>query len=285
MGAGGTTGCVPAWGTGGCGTAAGRTTTGVAGGVEATAGTGGGGTAEGRATTVPGTGRLAMAGGGATTLVGRGPVWGRMMRRAGAPGAAGGADDPRPEGRTAAGDTALDAAGLPGELGVGEGAGLAVAGGVRLAAEPTGAPAVTPVAPGAAGRTGGGVALGVTTPGRAAAATAGLATAGRGAAAGGAYLAASWACLRSRIAFRASPGLETCDRLKAAAGALSAFRLAPEGRVPRVKKPRTFSASSSSIELECVFFSVTPTAVKASRMDLLLTSSSRARSLIRTLLI
>jgi hypothetical protein len=30
---------------------------------------------------------------------------------------------------------------------------------------------------------------------------------------------------------------------------------------------------------------VTPTAVKASRMDLLLTSSSRARSLMRTLLI
>src|SRR6266852_6400609 len=39
------------------------------------------------------------------------------------------------------------------------------------------------------------------------------------------------------------------------------------------------------MELEWVFFSVTPTAVSASRMALLLTSSSLARSLIRTLLI
>jgi hypothetical protein len=48
---------------------------------------------------------------------------------------------------------------------------------------------------------------------------------------------------------------------------------------------RTFSASCSSRELECVFFSVTPTSGSVSRMALLLTSSSRARSLIRTLLI
>src|SRR5579872_1796323 len=48
---------------------------------------------------------------------------------------------------------------------------------------------------------------------------------------------------------------------------------------------RTFSASCSSKELECVFFSVTPTCGSVSRMALLLTSSSRARSLIRTLLI
>jgi hypothetical protein len=86
------------------------------------------------------------------------------------------------------------------------------------------------------------------------------------------------------MAFRASPGLETCERLKE--GLLSAAGLAEEeGRVPRVRWPRTSSASFSSMELECVFFSVTPTAVKASRMDLLLTSSSRARSLMRTLLI
>jgi hypothetical protein len=48
---------------------------------------------------------------------------------------------------------------------------------------------------------------------------------------------------------------------------------------------RTFSASCSSSELEWVFFSVTPTRGSASRMALLLTSSSLARSLIRTLLI
>jgi hypothetical protein len=48
---------------------------------------------------------------------------------------------------------------------------------------------------------------------------------------------------------------------------------------------RTSSASKSSRELECVFFSVTPTVVSTSRISLLLTSNSRARSLIRILLI
>jgi hypothetical protein len=48
---------------------------------------------------------------------------------------------------------------------------------------------------------------------------------------------------------------------------------------------RTSSASCSSRELECVFFSVTPTVVRTSRISLLLTSNSRARSLIRILLI
>ena len=48
---------------------------------------------------------------------------------------------------------------------------------------------------------------------------------------------------------------------------------------------RTKSASCSSSELECVFFSVMPTVVRTSRISLLLTSNSRARSLIRILLI
>jgi hypothetical protein len=48
---------------------------------------------------------------------------------------------------------------------------------------------------------------------------------------------------------------------------------------------RTKSASWSSRELECVFFSVTPTVVSTSRISLLLTSNSRAKSLIRILLI
>lgn len=47
------------------------------------------------------------------------------------------------------------------------------------------------------------------------------------------------------------------------------------------RRLRTSSASCSSSELECVFFSVTPTSVRTSRISLLLTSSSRARSLIR----
>jgi hypothetical protein len=44
---------------------------------------------------------------------------------------------------------------------------------------------------------------------------------------------------------------------------------------------RTRSASSSSIELEWVFFSVTPTSFSTSRIALAFTSSSLARSLIR----
>lgn len=107
-------------------------------------------------------------------------------------------------------------------------------------------------------------------------------TAGRG---GGADLAAFSACLRSRIAFSASPGLDTWDRSNLGLVSEAAGVRTPDMRVPRLKYPRTFSASSSSMELECVFFSVTPTAVRASRMDLLLTSNSRARSLMRTLLI
>ncbi len=101
---------------------------------------------------------------------------------------------------------------------------------------------------------------------------------------GGVDRATASACLRSSMAFNASPGLETWERLNSCRASTGA-RGPAEVRLPRLMWPRTFSASSSSMELECVFFSVTPTAVKASRMDLLLTSSSRARSLIRTLLI
>jgi hypothetical protein len=45
---------------------------------------------------------------------------------------------------------------------------------------------------------------------------------------------------------------------------------------------RTFSATSSGIELECVFFSVTPYPGKRSMIAFAFTSSSRASSLIRT---
>ena len=51
------------------------------------------------------------------------------------------------------------------------------------------------------------------------------------------------------------------------------------------RRARTLSASWSSRELEWLFFSVTPTSGSTSRIDLLLTSSSLARSLIRILLI
>ncbi len=96
-------------------------------------------------------------------------------------------------------------------------------------------------------------------------------------------------CLR--MAFRTSPGLEICERsilvliasLSTRLGreCLAAFCASPAPR----KYARNFSASCSSTELECVFFSVTPTSGSASRMALLLTSSSLARSLIRILLI
>ena len=112
----------------------------------------------------------------------------------------------------------------------------------------------------------------------------GFATTGVGRAAGW-LLASASCCLRSRIAFSASPGFEMCERLNA--GFVSAPLLELVEAPPRrfFRYSRTRSASLASIELECVFGSVTPTAVRASRMDRLLTSSSRARSLIRTLLI
>ena len=91
------------------------------------------------------------------------------------------------------------------------------------------------------------------------------------------------------IAFSTSPGLEMCDRsilvlMPSGSGRAPRTDLAAPSPEPR-RRTRTFSASCSSRELECVFFSVTPTSVNTSRIALLLTSSSRARSLIRTLLI
>ncbi len=120
--------------------------------------------------------------------------------------------------------------------------------------------------------------------------TAGLAaTGGAGGAAGRTGAAdASFFCV---MAFSTSPGREMCDR-----SILVLISSSPRrGRAERADgdcasaEPRmwarTFSASCSSSELEWVFFSVTPTIGRASRMALLLTSSSLARSLIRTLLI
>ncbi len=86
-------------------------------------------------------------------------------------------------------------------------------------------------------------------------------------------------CSRSRSSLATSPGLVTLE--KSIFGLLSAgFSLAPEPDFA-VRCLRTRSASSSSIELEWVFFSVTPTSGKISRIALAFTSSSLARSLIR----
>jgi hypothetical protein len=141
---------------------------------------------------------------------------------------------------------------------------------------------------GAAGLAGGGVA-GVAV---AAGAAGLLSTAGgRGGATGavgaGGAVAACCFCV---ISLRTSPGLEMWERsiLVLISSDSRPGRDARDGALASAdarKWFRTFSASWSSSELECVFFSVTPTSVRTSRMALLLTSSSLARSLIRILLI
>ena len=114
---------------------------------------------------------------------------------------------------------------------------------------------------------------------------AGAGLAGAGGTGRGLAAAAASCSFFCRMAFRTSPGLDTFDRSILGLGAASARELPPNAAFPRWRWARTRAASSSSSELECVFFSVTPTASRTSRMALLFTSSSRARSLIRTLLI
>jgi hypothetical protein len=88
-------------------------------------------------------------------------------------------------------------------------------------------------------------------------------------------------CALSLSSLATSPGLEILER------SIFGFTSVEEA-LSREAEPdlaekclRTFSASSSSIELEWVFFSVTPTSSSTSRIALLFTSSSLARSLIR----
>jgi hypothetical protein len=98
-------------------------------------------------------------------------------------------------------------------------------------------------------------------------------------------------CCLLMMAFSTSPGLEILERsilvlMPSASARGERADLAEEADSADPRKwRRTLSASCSSSELECVFFSVTPTSVRASRIALLFTSSSLARSLIRILLI
>jgi hypothetical protein len=100
--------------------------------------------------------------------------------------------------------------------------------------------------------------------------------AGRGGGAG-----CSISCCRCFSSLATSPGLEILER--------SIFGLMSGDALLSLKDELDFaakcflifSASSGSTELECVFFSVMPTSSSTSRMALLLTSSSLARSLIR----
>jgi hypothetical protein len=198
----------------------------------------------------------AAGAGGATTAAGGGG--GGVAGRAGgaaAAGAAGGAGGPTGAGFSATGGGATT--------------GWAARGGV------TGAPTE---AGGVAGTAG--LAAGAATTGRGG-------TTGMGGRTGG-TAAASFFCV---IAFSTSPGREMCDKsifvlISSSPRSMRAVRAEGDcaSDEPRMWD-RTFSASCSSRELECVFFSVTPTSGSASRMALLLTSSSLARSLIRTLLI
>ncbi len=119
---------------------------------------------------------------------------------------------------------------------------------------------------------------------------AGLVSTGAGAVGDGAAAAAGVCCLLM-MAFSASPGLEIWER------SILVLISSASGRPSREERlelcawlaarncARTFSASWSSRELEWLFFSVTPISGSTSRIDLLLTSSSLARSLIRILLI
>jgi hypothetical protein len=224
-------------------------------------------------------------GGGATGFAAIGVAGGTLAETvAGADGAAGGATGGaagRTGGRATVEDTAADSAGgctggLEGITGA-EGAATTGAAGVSATGFRTAGATVVgrpTAAGGAAGLSTGGGATGA------------WLTGGRGASGG---ITASFCCV---IAFSTSPGREMCDRsifvfISSSPRARRELDLPAEDEPSAAERmyTRTFSASCSSRELECVFFSVTPTSGRVSRIALLLTSSSLARSLIRTLLI
>lgn len=108
-----------------------------------------------------------------------------------------------------------------------------------------------------------------------------LAAGGAGGAAGRAGGAGCACCSRCCFSsFNTSPGLETLER--SSFGLISpAVDFSLEAPDLAAKNFLTRSASSSSTELECVFFSVIPISCRASSTALLFTSSSLAKSLIR----
>ena len=183
-------------------------------------------------------------------------------------------------GRAGGAAAAGTSTGTGGALGLGAAAGFSVTGGAGR----TDGAGVAGAATGAGGAGGAAGAVGFAAAGT----TTGLGATGGTAGLGGGAAAASFFCV---IARRTSPGREMCDRsiLVLISSSPRSGRPAREDEVCASDEPRmwtrTFSASCSSRELECVFFSVTPTSGSVSRIALLLTSSSLARSLIRTLLI
>jgi hypothetical protein len=239
----------------------------VGGGTAATGGAGGGAAGAGGAAAT--TGRVAAGlAGGAEATAGRCAAAGT----AGGTAATGGRATTGPAG----GFAAMAGAGGGGAVTIGgawrgwgmtmrRGAGVSALGAAGVLTAGAGA-AATGVAAG-----GGGGAAGLT--------AAGGAACGRGA-------GRSASSLRCWIALSTSPGFETRDQSIFCA-VLSALAVAepPLRLLPRWKCARTRCASSASSELECVLASVTPTSSSTSRIALLLTSSSLAKSLMRTLLI
>jgi hypothetical protein len=235
---------------------------------------------------VPPIGTPGCTGGGAAPrgalYTGRGPVCGTIMRGAGGGGAAG---------RAALGAACGALAEITG--GVAADGTCAAGGGVagRTGGATTGGDAAGDAMTWRAGTTGaaGGGATGMAA-GAAAVFSAGACLSGGAAARGAAgAVTPSFRCV---IAFSTSPGREMCERsifVLISSSPRPARELdlpaGDESSAEERRYARTFSASCSSRELECVFFSVTPTSRSVSRIALLLTSSSRARSLIRTLLI
>jgi hypothetical protein len=134
----------------------------------------------------------------------------------------------------------------------------------------------------------GGAGAGVLTAGGAGAIAVLVSMGGAGA---GEAVVVGGACCLLMMAFNASPGLEIWERSilvlisSASARPGRAVRLEVCAGLELRRRARTLSASWSSRELEWLFFSVTPISGSTSRIDLLLTSSSLARSLIRILLI
>ena len=112
----------------------------------------------------------------------------------------------------------------------------------------------------------------------------GAITAGEAATGTGRCGTGGWCCCCSFswISLNTSPGLEILERSilgLTSPGVLRSLAVAEPDLT--VKCLLIFSASSGSIELEWVFFSVMPNSSKTSRIALLFTSSSLARSLIR----
>jgi hypothetical protein len=236
-----------------------------------------------RAIGVPGCGAAGAVG---AKYTGRGPVCGTIIRRNGTPDETGRGAGVCADGRAASppvggGGATVETDGrcataLAGGTAAVAGAecGGAMRAGVWLTGDATGGATGGAACGAAAGWVGAGGAC--TTC--AAAAGAVLVSGGAAECAANGGLAVCW------IAFSTSPGLEIFDRsiLVLISSSVRAFvSLGLAASACPAKCWRTRSASSTSIELEWVFFSVTPTFGSASRMALLLTSSSLARSLIR----